>query len=112
MTQEVYEKYRRSGKLSLVIENLKKLLSLGNSTPNSHLKIRTALIANCHIEHQIEEYQAYMKELNVDEYSVDNLQVDPNLKPILVCHPIQSMFIKATVAWTERSPPAKDFGAK
>lgn len=77
ITQEVYEKYRKKGNISLVLENLNRLLHLRNSHPNSHLKIRTSLIANQYNEPEIPEYLKLMESFGVDEFTVDNLQINP-----------------------------------
>lgn len=74
-TQEVYENYRKSGKLAKVIEGTKNLVQakqdLQSSTPHIILQF---LVVKPN-EHQIEDVRKLTKELKVDELKLKTAQI-------------------------------------
>jgi MoaA/NifB/PqqE/SkfB family radical SAM enzyme len=76
MTQESYEKYRGSGNLSLVLKNLKKVLELRGSRKTPF--IRASMLASCYNENEVDQFNELMESMNMDEWSIDKMQVNPN----------------------------------
>lgn len=81
-TQEVYEQYRRKGKLEKVLDGVRNVVrwkkELGSSTP--HLILQFLVVRPN--EHQIDEVQRLGKELGADEVRYKTAQIndpsDPN----------------------------------
>jgi MoaA/NifB/PqqE/SkfB family radical SAM enzyme len=78
LTQEVYEVYRKKGELSLVLKNIKESVEIKKRNSLQFPEIELSLLAMSHNEHQINDFYIMAKELKVDSYSVDKIQVDPN----------------------------------
>lgn len=77
-TQEVYEKYRIGGDLNLVIENTKKALSIKKEKKLEYPIIQARMLVMKHNEHQIEDFKTLARELEVDEFELGNIQMNPN----------------------------------
>lgn len=77
-TQEVYEKYRRKGNLSLVLDNLRLLVDakrrLGRSKPFIYMR----MLINRYNENQIDEMKQISEDIGVDAFEVGGLYVDTN----------------------------------
>jgi radical SAM protein with 4Fe4S-binding SPASM domain len=74
-TQEVYEQYRKEGKLSTVLEGARNLVrakkEAGSSTP--HIVFQMLVVRPN--EHQIDEVRKLAKEIGVDEVKLKTAQV-------------------------------------
>jgi radical SAM protein with 4Fe4S-binding SPASM domain len=78
LTQEVYEKYRKKGDLSLVLKNIKKVVEIKKQTGVEFPQIDVCMLAMSHNEHQFRDFERKAIELEVDHYMIDKIQVDPN----------------------------------
>ena len=79
LTQETYVKYRRGGDISIVLDNLKRIIQLKKDLRADHPIIETAMIVNRFNEKEVVEYRERMKELGVDEVNVSKLQISPSI---------------------------------
>lgn len=77
-TQEVYEKYRRSGNLSRVIENLRILVETKRRLGSSKPFIFIRMLVNRYNESQIDEMRRLAESIGVDAFTVGVLYVDTN----------------------------------
>jgi MoaA/NifB/PqqE/SkfB family radical SAM enzyme len=75
-TQDVYEKYRRKGNLSIVLNNLRLLVEakhrLGSSKPFIYMR----MLVNRFNENQIDEMKELCQQIGVDAFEVGRLYVD------------------------------------
>jgi radical SAM protein with 4Fe4S-binding SPASM domain len=78
LTQDVYEKYRQKGDLSLVLKNTKQAVEIKQHTAVEFPQIEVSMLAMSHNEHQINDFEKMAIELGVDKYRIDKIQVDPN----------------------------------
>lgn len=75
-SQETYEKYRKGGNLSKVLENV-RLLVEEKRRKNAHSPfIVTRILVNKHNEHQIEELRQTCEQIGVDAFTVGTLFID------------------------------------
>lgn len=77
-TQEIYEQYRRNGSLQKVLENTKNAMRIKRENNLKFPVIQTRMLVMKHNEHQINEFKAISKELEVDEMELGNIQINPN----------------------------------
>lgn len=77
-TQEIYEKYRKNGRLDVVIKNIKNIIKLKNQFNIKFPIIQTRMLVMKHNEHQIDEFKKISKDLGVDEIELGNIQLNPN----------------------------------
>jgi len=73
-SQEIYEKYRRGGKLNLVINATQNLVK-AKAENNSRLKIVFQFLVFKHNEHQIDEIKQLGKKLGVDKVEIKTAQI-------------------------------------
>ena len=73
-TQEIYEKYRKGGRLNLVIEATKNLLA-AKREQKSDLKVIFQFLVFRHNEHQIEEIKQLGSSLGVDKVEIKSAQI-------------------------------------
>jgi radical SAM protein with 4Fe4S-binding SPASM domain len=74
-TQEVYNKYRRNGKLEKVIENVKNIVAVKKKLKSRSPLIRWQFIVMKHNEHQIEAMKKLGSSLEVDNLELKSAQV-------------------------------------
>ena len=74
-SQEIYEKYRRGGKLELVIEATKLLIEAKKQIQNNSLQIVFQFLVFKHNEHQISEIKKLAADLGVDKIEIKTAQV-------------------------------------
>jgi radical SAM protein with 4Fe4S-binding SPASM domain len=74
-TQEVYEKYRRDGNLSKVIQGIKNLVAAKQKLQSKTPHIILQFLVVQHNEHQIEEVKKLAKELTVNELKLKTAQI-------------------------------------
>lgn len=77
-TNEIYKKYRVSGDLEQVLENIRQVVKIKKENNIVFPKIKTKMLVMKHNEHQIEEFKKLSKELGVDEMELGNIQINPN----------------------------------
>jgi len=78
-TAETYSKYRISGDLDVVLKNIKEVVSIKKNLGLKYPIIETTMMAMKHNEHEIEDFKILSKELNVDQFNVGKIQVNPAL---------------------------------
>ena len=76
-TEEIYQKYRISGKLKTVIENTKRVVEIKKKHNLKYPIIQSKMLVMKHNEHQIEDFKKLSKTLDVDEIELGNIQLDP-----------------------------------
>jgi len=74
-TQEVYEKYRKNGKLQKVIDGVKTLVELKKELHSKTPYIEIQFLVMAHNEHQVSEMTALAKSLEVDELTFKSAQI-------------------------------------
>ncbi|MFH1982556.1 MAG: radical SAM protein [Pseudomonadota bacterium] len=79
LSQDVYECYRRGGRLARVIENLRSAVQVKRSRGLSEPQITATMIAMRHNEHQLADFADFCGQLGVDAGSVGKLQINPNV---------------------------------
>lgn len=80
-TQEIHDMYRKGGKLADIISNIRKLTEARKLMPESKTSIRFGMIVFRQNEHQIDEFFALAKDLEVDEaYLIEGKVANSNLK--------------------------------
>jgi len=67
-TQEIYEHYRRRGKLDLVLENARRLVKRRNARGLKYPLIEWQFIPMRHNEHEIEDARALAAEMGIDRF--------------------------------------------
>ncbi|MDC0210061.1 radical SAM protein [Nitrosopumilus sp.] len=77
-SQEIYELYRQGGSLELVLDNIKKAVTIKKQHNLKFPLIQAKMLVTKKNEHQIEEFKKIAKELEVDEIEIGNIQLDPN----------------------------------
>lgn len=77
-TQEVYEKYRRNGKLDTVLKNIESAMKIKKDNNLKFPIIQSKMLVMKQNEHQIEEFKKISKNLHVDEIELGNIQLNPN----------------------------------
>ncbi len=77
-TQEIYEKYRVSGKLETVLKNTQTAVKFKKENNLKFPIITTKMLVMKHNEHQIDDFKKLSKELNVDQIELNNIQINPN----------------------------------
>lgn len=77
-SQEVYEKYRRKGKLDQVLQNVRLLVQEKRKAKSSKPFITMRMLVNRYNENEIEEMRALVHELGADVFTVGALYVDTN----------------------------------
>lgn len=75
--QESYAKYRVGGDFERLVKNIKKIVELKKKFSLKYPIIRTHFMVMKHNEQYIEEYKELAKTLEVDEYTVGNIQINP-----------------------------------
>jgi MoaA/NifB/PqqE/SkfB family radical SAM enzyme len=75
-TQEVYEKYRRGGKLERVLNNIRLLVEEKKRAKSRKPFITLRMLVNRHNEHQIGAMREIAAELDVDAFTIGTLFVD------------------------------------
>jgi len=75
MTQEVYEQYRKNGKLEKVIEGTKNVIEWKKKLGSKYPKVFFQFLVVKPNEHQIEEVQKLGKEMGVDKVVLKTAQV-------------------------------------
>jgi len=79
-TQEIHEEYRVGGDLENILGNVRKLVEARGQRQDSVTKIRLGMIVFKQNEHQIQEFFAIAKELQVDEsYLIEGSIPNSNL---------------------------------
>ena len=79
-TNESYSKYRRNGNLDIVLKNIKEVVKLKKDLGLKYPIIETTMMAMNHNEHEIEDFKELSKQLNVDQFNVGKIQINPNLE--------------------------------
>jgi radical SAM protein with 4Fe4S-binding SPASM domain len=74
-TQEVYNKYRANGDLSLVLENIRSLVLAKKKLKKSYPLIVTQFLVMKHNEHQIEEFKKLSNDIGADEFVFKTVQI-------------------------------------
>lgn len=74
ISQNVYEKYRVGGNVSIVKENLKLFCSLKHKTKT---KIWVTMIISKYNEHEIAQFKNFCSALPIDNISLNKLQLNP-----------------------------------
>ena len=77
-SQDVYEKYRVKGELSLVLDNVKRLVKIKSELGIEEPIIEARMLVMRHNEHQIPEFIKLAESLGVDKISTGAIQVNPN----------------------------------
>lgn len=77
-TQEVYEKYRRRGKLEKVVNNVRLLIEAKQRLGSRYPFVLFRMLTNRHNEHQFKELAHIAKELGVDALTTAPLMIDVN----------------------------------
>ena len=77
-TQEVYEKYRKNGKLDTVLRNIESAVKVKKDNNLKYPIIQARMLVMKHNEHQIEEFRKISENLEVDEIELGNIQMNPN----------------------------------
>lgn len=82
-TQEVYEKYRKNGKLNKVLNNVRLLVAEKEKQDSIYPFITIRLLVTRHNEHQIDEMRQLAKDLKVDKFTTHTFFVDTtNVKQV------------------------------
>ncbi len=76
-TQEVYEQYRRNGKLEYVLKNTAEVVKIKQENNLKVPIIQARMLVMKHNEHQINEFKELSKGLKVDEMELGNIQINP-----------------------------------
>jgi len=76
VTQETYERYRRGGKLSKVIDNIKTLVEEKENAKSHTPFITLRMLVNRYNEHEISRMRELAKILKVDAFSIGTTFVD------------------------------------
>jgi radical SAM protein with 4Fe4S-binding SPASM domain len=79
LDQKTYEKYRVKGNVEIVLSNIKRISALKKKLNLTKPYLHCSMLAMSHNEHQLEDFIKMKKELDVDEVSVDKIQINPNL---------------------------------
>lgn len=66
-TQEIHDTYRKRGKLSDILANVRTLVAERKKNPDCRTAIRLGLLVFQQNEHQVDDFFALAKELEVDE---------------------------------------------
>jgi len=74
-TQEVYEKYRRGGNLSVVIEGVKRLMKIKKELKAKNPQVIIQFIVFRQNEHQINDIRQLAKEMGVDKLAIKTAQI-------------------------------------
>ena len=74
-TQEVYEKYRRGGKLDLVIKASRYLLEARALSAKKYPKIVFQFLVFKHNEHQIDDIKKMARKMKVDKLEIKTAQI-------------------------------------
>lgn len=74
-TQEVYEKYRKNGKLQKVIDGVKTLVELKKELRSKTPYIEIQFLVMAHNEHQVSEMKELAKSLEIDELTFKSTQI-------------------------------------
>ncbi|MCB2154175.1 radical SAM protein [bacterium] len=74
-TQEVYEQYRRRGKLDVVLENVKALVAARRAAGRKTPRLVWQMLVFAHNEHQVPDVYRMTRELGVD----DVLEIQPQI---------------------------------
>ena len=75
-TQEVYEKYRKGGKLDRVLDNLRLLVQAKREAGSSKPFIFFRVVINRYNEHQIKDMRALAAEIGADAFTAGALFID------------------------------------
>lgn len=102
-TQEVYEKYRRNGKLETVLFNTKEAVRIKRENKLKFPIIQTRMLVTSYNEHQINEFQEMSKKLEVDEIELGNIQINPNTAKTWL--PKNKEFVYETYLGEHRTTP-------
>ncbi len=78
VTQEVYEKYRVNGQLSLVIEAVQSLVKAKEKLNTPYPLLAAQFLVFKHNEHQIEEFIDLVCRLKVDKIDIKTAQLYPS----------------------------------
>jgi len=76
-TNEVYKKYRVSGDLDIVIDNIRTVVKFKKENNIKYPIIKTKMLVMKHNEHQINDFKKLSKELGVDQIELGNIQINP-----------------------------------
>lgn len=76
-TQDIYEKYRKNGKLETVLANTRTVVKIKKENNLKFPTIQTRMLVMRHNEHQINDFNELSKKLNVDEIELGNIQINP-----------------------------------
>ena len=74
-TQEIYEKYRKNGKLQKVIDGVKTLVELKKELRSKTPYIEIQFLVMAHNEHQMSEMTALARSLEADELTFKSAQI-------------------------------------
>lgn len=74
-TQDTYNKYRLNGNLSIVLENVRKLIDTKHILNVKYPTIIWQFIVMKHNEHEIDEIKKLAKEIGVDQLSLKTVQI-------------------------------------
>lgn len=79
-TQDIHEAYRRGGDLVNILDNVRKLVAARAARGDHRTRIRMGMIVFKQNEHQIDDFFALAKEINVDEsYLIEGSIPNSNL---------------------------------
>lgn len=76
-TNEVYKKYRVSGDLDKVVDNIRTVVKFKKENNIKYPIIKTKMLVMKHNEHQINDFKKLSKELGVDQIELGNIQINP-----------------------------------
>ncbi len=79
LDQEVYAKYRKKGNLSVVINNLKKIIEIKKTHNLNEPVIEIAMLAMRQNEHQHQDFFKFGEKLSVDVVKLHKIQHNPNM---------------------------------
>ncbi len=77
-TQEVYEQYRKNGKLEDVLKNTMEAVKIKQENNLKFPIFQTRMLVMKHNEHQIGEFRELSKKLKIDEMELANIQMNPS----------------------------------
>lgn len=78
VTQDVYEQYRKGGKLELVLKNIKRAVKIKKENNLKFPLIQARMLVTKKNEHQIDSFFKLANELGVDEIETGKIQLNPN----------------------------------